>query len=173
MSHYERPRRISADDVVATFDCGVEVLNTWLREHALASDRSGMTSVYVTTAGGRVVGYYGLCTSVIEHEDAIAKVGRGMPRHPIPALLISRFAVDVSQQGHGLGRQLLRDALVRVVKVADDVGVRALHVHAKNPQARAFYASVGFTPSPVDDAHLQLPIKTIRASLGATSQTLR
>jgi GNAT superfamily N-acetyltransferase len=143
------------------------VLDDWLKNHAVANDRSGMTNVYVTTRDGRVAGYYGLCTSVIEHEDAIKKVGRGMPRHPIPALLITRFAVSLDEQGAGLGRHLLRDALVRAVKVADDVGVRALHVHAKDDAARAFSTRFGFAQSPVDDAHLQLPLKTIRASLGA------
>lgn len=144
------------------------MLDDWLKRHALANDRSGMTRVYVTTKDGSVVGYYGLCTSVIEHEDAIKNVGRGMPQHPIPALLITRFAVARSEQGVGLGRHLLRDALVRVVKVADDVGVRALHVHAKDDAARGFYARFGFAPSPIDEAHLQLSIKSIRASLGAS-----
>jgi GNAT superfamily N-acetyltransferase len=144
------------------------VLDDWLKNHALAHDRSGMTRVYVTTKDGRVVGYYGLCTSVVEHEDAIKNVARGMPRHPVPALLITRFAVSRSEQGVGLGRHLLRDALVRVVKVADDVGVRVLHVHAKDGAARAFYARFGFAPSPIDDAQLQLAIKSMRASLGAS-----
>ncbi len=50
-----------------------------MRRYALTNDKSGMTNVYVTTKDGYVVGYYGLCTSSIEHEDAIKKVGRGMP----------------------------------------------------------------------------------------------
>ena len=167
MSEYERPRRISAADDFAAFDCGVEVLNEWLRQYAVANDASGMTTVYVTTKGGRVVGYYGLCTSVVEHEHAIRKVGRGMPKHPIPALLITRFAVTSDEQGVGLGRHLLRDTFVRAAKVASEVGVRALHVHAKNDDGRTFYAKFGFVSSPIDEAHLQMPIKDIAASLGA------
>jgi GNAT superfamily N-acetyltransferase len=124
-----------------------------------------MTRVYVTTKAGDVVGYYGLSMSVIEHVDAIKRVARGMPKHPIPALLITRFAVSSSEQGTGLGRHLLRDVLVRAVKVAEEVGVRALHVHAKDESARAYYAKFGFVPSPVDDHHLQMRIKDIAASL--------
>jgi GNAT superfamily N-acetyltransferase len=92
----------------------------------------------------------------------------GGPRHGRNALAEGgRRVHDLVEQGAGLGRHLLRDALVRAVKVADDVGVRALHVHAKDDAVRTFYVKFGFAPSPVDDAHLQLPLKTIRASLGA------
>ena len=167
MSDYERPRRIRAADDFDAFDCGVAVLNEWLKRHALANDASGMTTVYVTTKEGRVVGYYGLCTSVVEHDHAIRKVARGMPKHPIPALLITRFAVTSDAQRLGLGRHLLRDAFVRAAKVASEVGVRALHVHAKDDRAREFYAKYGFVSSPIDEAHLQMPIKDIAASLGA------
>jgi len=64
-----------------------------LSRHARDSDRSGMSAVYVTTKDGLVVGYYGLANSTIEHADATSKVVRGMPLHPIPALLITRLAV--------------------------------------------------------------------------------
>ena len=127
-----------------------------------------MTRVYVSTKDARVVAFYGLSMSVIEHEHAIKKVARGMPRHPIPALLITRFAVTSSEQGTGLVRHLLRDALVRAAKVATDVGVRAIHAHAKDKTAKAFYLKFGFAPSPIDEHHMQMRIKDITASLAAS-----
>jgi len=126
-----------------------------------------MSRVYVTTKDGRVVGYYGLATSVIEHADAIKQVARGMPKHRIPALLITRLAVTSAEKRQGLGRGLLRDAMLRAITVADSVGVRALHVHAKTPEARRWYEGFGFRRSPVDEFHLQVTIKTLRASFAA------
>lgn len=38
--------------------------------------------------------------------------------HPLSAVKLARFAVDCSQQGKGLGRRLLIDAIVRTVLVA-------------------------------------------------------
>ncbi len=62
----------------------------------------------------------------------------------------------------------MRDAFVRAANVAGEVGVRALHVHAKDGAAREFYAKFGFTPSPIDDAHMQIPIKDVIASILAS-----
>jgi GNAT superfamily N-acetyltransferase len=147
----------------------VDVLNAWLQEHALDSDRSGMSRVYVTARDGFVVGYYGLANSVIEHADAMKKVARGMSRYPIPAVLITRLAVVLTEQRGGLGRHLVRDAMVRTVKAADEIGIRALHAHAKTPEARDFYLSLGFSPSPVDELHVQVALKTVKASLAVAA----
>ncbi len=168
-----RPRPVDEADDRSTFACGVAVLDDWLRLHALESHRSGMSRVFVTTRGPyRVVGYYGLASIGIEHASATRRVGRGMPRHPIPALLITRLATCRSEQGHGLGRALVRDAMIRAVRVAEQVGVRALHAQAKSDVARAFYVGLGFEPSPADPLHLQVTMKTIRASLAAAGEAL-
>jgi GNAT superfamily N-acetyltransferase len=82
---------------------------------------------------------------------------------PIPVILLSRLAVDRSEQGHGLGAHLLRDAITRCVQAADVIGVRAILVHAFHDQARAFYAHFGFEPSPTDPLHLLLTMNEARA----------
>jgi GNAT superfamily N-acetyltransferase len=62
----------------------------------------------------------------------------------------------------GLGKGLLKDALIRTARAADIVGVRALLVHAKDDPARAFYQRYDFEPSPTDPYHLFLLVKDIR-----------
>lgn len=114
----------------------------------------------------RVVGYFALNAGGVEPASAPPRVRAGMPRHPIPVVLLARLAVDLSVQGHGLGAFLLADAMRRSLAAAESIGVRALLVHAKDESARAFYVRFGFVPSPTDPLHLMLLMKDLRASLG-------
>ncbi|MGB0723711.1 MAG: GNAT family N-acetyltransferase, partial [Gammaproteobacteria bacterium] len=66
-----------------------------------------------------------------------------------------------------LGVALLRDAMLRTLAVADQVGVRCLLVHALSDKARRFYARRGFQEARVDPMTLMLPLAKIRQRLGA------
>jgi len=85
----------------------------------------------------------------------------------VPVILLTRLAVDTSAQGRKIGRALVLDALARVNAAADDIGVRALLIHAKDEEARAFYMHLAeFEPSPTDPLHLFLLMKDLRKALG-------
>ncbi len=99
---------------------------------------------------------------------ASPRIARSMPE-PIPVILLGRLAVDLKEQGHGLGAHLLRDVIARTVQVADSVGVRALLVHALNERARAFCLRYDFEPSPIDPLQLMLLLKDARAIVRAQS----
>ncbi len=88
-----------------------------------------------------------------------------MPKHPIPAMLLARLAVDRAVQGKGIGAFLLRDAMSRALSVAEQAGMRLLLVHALSEEARAFYEHFGFEASPTDAMNLQLLVKDIRLAL--------
>jgi GNAT superfamily N-acetyltransferase len=83
---------------------------------------------------------------------------------PIGVVLLARLAVDEAEKGAGLGRALLKDALLRAASAADIIAVRAVLVHALNEDARRFYVRFDFEPSPVRPLHLMLLMKDIRAS---------
>jgi GNAT superfamily N-acetyltransferase len=152
---------------VAQFDCGVEALNVWLKKHALQAVGSGSARVFVIEDAeqDRVVGYHALSAASVSHEKATARAAKGMPRHPIPAGLLARLAVDATVQGHGLGAWLLRDAMLRMLSAAEEVGIRVMLVHAIDEQAAAFYEHFGFEPSPTDRLNLQILTKDIRAAV--------
>jgi predicted N-acetyltransferase YhbS len=59
---------------------------------------------------GRVCGYDALAAAAVTHEQATERARKGQPRHPIPAVLLARLAVDASVQGHGIGAWLMQDA---------------------------------------------------------------
>jgi GNAT superfamily N-acetyltransferase len=166
VSQFSKPRKLDLQDDVDEFNCGQPDLDDWLKRFALINQRAGMTTVFVTLSEGKVVGYYALATGGVERANAPARVAQGVPAHPIPVVLLARLAVDSSAQKSGLGRALVRDALIRVAAAADEIGIRALLIHAKDESAREFYMKCAeFEPSPTDPLHLFLLMKDLRKSL--------
>jgi predicted N-acetyltransferase YhbS len=166
---YSVPRPISETDDAATFHSGEPTLDDYLRTRALANHVGGASRCYVTCRDGQVVGYYAMAAGAVSHANSTGKFRRNMP-DPIPVILLSRLAVDLKHQGSGLGASLLRDAIARAVQAAEQIGVRAILVHALHDEARQFYARYDFEPSPTDPLHLMLLIKDAKASVPALQE---
>lgn len=157
--------KLRAEHIVDTFDCGKDELNRYLQRHALVNQQAGMAQTYVVAPNSNVLGYFSLAAGSVAHDAATDRVVKGVARHPIPAILLARLAVDRSQQGRGLGPALLKDALVRSVNAAETIGARVLLVHAMDETARSFYEHFEFEPSKSDPLHLLLLMKDIRTRL--------
>lgn len=142
-------------------------MNQWLERHSRAAQGSGSAQTFVITDAeqrDRIVGYHAITAASIEPAEATSKAKKGMPKHPIPALLLARLAVDLSVKGRGLGAFLLRDAMLRTVSASDDLGIRLLLAHALNDKARDFYLRFGFEESPTDPLNMQMIVKDIKAA---------
>jgi GNAT superfamily N-acetyltransferase len=157
----ERLRR----DHDLSFDCGNPTLTTWLQKFAWANQQADSAKTYVAGRGNRVVGYYALTAGSVHKHESPERIARGLANHPVGVVLLARLAVDVSEQGKGLGKALLFDALKRVEEAADIVGVRAVMVHAIDDAARKFYEYFNFDPSPIDPFLLMLLLKDVRKAL--------
>lgn len=145
------------------FDSGADELDDWLHHWALVNHRSGNARVFVATRGRRVVAYYALATAGVERDRVPEAVRRGGVPEQVPCLLLARLAVDRREQGAGMGRALLVDALRRAVRASAEIGVRALLIHARDDMARSFYLRhAEFVPSPTDPLHLFLNMKHVR-----------
>jgi Predicted acetyltransferase len=166
-----KPELLTAAHDPSGFDCGEPALNTWLAKYALSSQRAELAKSYVTHAGDDVIkGYYTLSAGGVSPEEAPVRVASGGGRHSVPVILLARLAVDVAFQGQGVGRSLVRDALIRIATAGDIIGVRAVLVHMKSPDLRTFYATLGFESSPVDDLQMMLLMKDLRASVRAQEE---
>lgn len=160
---FGKVEKLTPSHSLDAFDCGKEPLNRFLKRFALTSQKSGSVQTYVVCGGGRhVVGYYSLCVGAVEYVEVPMRVAKGLARHPVPVMILARLAVDRSKQKIGLGKGLLKDALLRTMQAAEIAGIRAFLVHAKDEEARLFYASFGFEPSPTDTYHLFLLMKDLR-----------
>ena len=148
---------------LSAFDCGNERLNNWLRRFALTNQQSDSSQTYVAHRRSVIVGYYSLTAGSVRPEDAPERVSKGLAKHPIGVILLARLATDKREQGKGLGKALLKDALLRIMSAADAIGARAVLVHAIDDAARGFYEHFGFERSPIDEFELMLLMKDLRA----------
>ena len=148
MGALTRPVKLREGHSVSGFDCGEEVLNLWLTKRALVAHADRTANTFVVCRGRRVVGFYSLCTGSLAHTACTSSLRRNAP-DPVPAMILARLAVDLKEQGNGLGPDLLLDAELRVLRAAKNVGARTLVVHALNERRADFYKKYGFLPLPV------------------------
>ncbi|MGC8880517.1 MAG: GNAT family N-acetyltransferase [Anaerolineae bacterium] len=162
---YSPVRKLAATDRVDAFDCGENALNQFLQRYALVNQKANSAQTYVCCQDDMVVGFYSLAVGSVDPEAAPSRVMKGLARHPVPIMILARLAVDKEHQRKGLGRALLKDALLRTAQAADIVGIRCLLVHAKDDAARQWYESWEFEPSPTDPYHLFLMLKDLKGML--------
>ncbi|MDE2580018.1 MAG: GNAT family N-acetyltransferase [Rhodospirillales bacterium] len=158
------PGPLGAEHERAGFNSGVAPLDDWLKRRALHNEIEGGSRTFVVCEGRRVVGYYSLAAGSVHPDAATGRVRRNMPS-PVPVVLLGRLAIDRAWQGRGLGGDLLRDAVLRVLSAGDRIGVRALLVHAVSAEAKAFYERYGFRPSPVEPMTLMVTLAETRRML--------
>ncbi|MBW3543212.1 MAG: GNAT family N-acetyltransferase [Planctomycetes bacterium] len=146
------------------FDCGVAVLNDWLRKLVSQYEKRDLARTYVAVEPGDTLvrGYYAISNHRVSYDALPDDQAKGLPHIDVPVVLLGRLAVDQSMQGQGLGEYLLLDALRRASYIADQIGVRAVEVDAIDDAAQAFYVKYGFVPLRDDERHLFLPMRVIR-----------
>ena len=162
MSEFNPVVLLEASHDRSQFDCGVEPLNIYLRQYALQNQKKGIVRNYVTCRGTRVVGFYSLAYGSAAQADAPPALTKGIGKYPIPLMILARLAVDLREKGQGLGKALLKDAVLRTLQAADIAGLKAIFVQAKDQDSERFYARHGFIPSPGDPFHLFFPLDPLR-----------
>jgi len=143
------------------FDSGSPPLNSYLKQFALQNQKRGIVRNYVATRSGEksVVAYYSLVYASLDHKLLPPKIVKGLGRYDVPIMLLARLAVDRREQGRGLGKALLKDAVLRTMQAAEIAGLKLLLVHAKDEAASAFYQKHGFVVLPDDPLKLFLPVE--------------
>ena len=156
---------INEHHLVENFDCGRPLLNDWLIQRALSNHRKGFTSVVVAHEQYKVIGYYGLSPTAVYAATLPRSIRTGQPPDPLPCILLGRLAVDLSQQGQGLGTVLLTHALQRAVRGAKLIGGRAILVSALDEEANSFWKSKGFTATQDDPFTLFMAMAEVEKTL--------
>ena len=105
-----------------------------------------------------VAAFYSLVYAAIDQKRLPAKLVKGLGKYDIPVMLLARLAVDHREQGKGLGKALLKDAILRTMQAAEIAGLKLLLVHAKDEAAASFYRKHGFEPVVDDPLKLFLPM---------------
>ncbi len=162
---FSAPEPLGTQHQIGDFNSGVASLDEWLKRRALANQASGAARSFVVCEANKIVGYYALASGAVKVAAAPGRFRRNIP-DPIPVVVLARLAVDRAHQGLGLGRALVCDGARRVVHAADAIGIRGILVQAITGEAKAFYLSLGFDPSPIDPMTLMITLADVRKSIG-------
>lgn len=148
-------------------------MNNYFRKNARQNDEKQISRCIVAyNSDQEVVGYAcwnntSAFLSGLAPEDA-----KGLPGYPLPAILVSRLAVDVRFQGKGYALQILRYLFItaiRLSKIEEAPSFRFIIVDAIDEKAKQYYLSrnLGFKPLIDKPLSLYLAINTIEQALGS------
>jgi GNAT superfamily N-acetyltransferase len=150
------------------FDCGASALNEFLRLYARKSHELGGAKTFLAIDDSddkTILGFYSLSPASVDYARTPQVARRGLARHEVPGFRLGRLAVDRTQQGRGLGGQLLLAAGRRCLLAAAEVGGVVLVIDAKDERVAGWYAGYGAVPLLDAPLSLLLPLATIEAAL--------
>ena len=157
-------RKLRPEDDRARFRSGNADLDRFFARYAGQNQfRHHIGTTYVAIdESGAIAGYATVSPSELSPDAVSARVGKRLPRYPVPVLRLARLAVDERARGQGAGRLLVRAVLMLATQMSEDMGCVGLVVDAK-PEAVAFYEKLGFVPLSVvagelGDRPLPLPM---------------
>jgi GNAT superfamily N-acetyltransferase len=158
------------------FASGNDQVDNFLKRTANKLSQAGNLRTFVKSgAGDEILGFYAINASAIDYRDLLKRFARGRPAHgQIPVAFIAMIGVDVGCQGQGLGSLLLADALKRIVRASQDLGIAAAILDVLDcgdprriERRTALYLRCGFEPLPSLPLRLFLPVMSIP---GATTR---
>lgn len=154
------------------FSCGSAPIDNFLRYTAKKHQKGDFARVWVAVKPGNpdVIGYYSINSHAVQAGDLPRKYTRSAPGHGgIGAAYISTFGVDAKAQGAGLGTLLIADALKRIARLSDELGIFAVVLDVLDEgdgettnKRHEFYKRLGFIDFPSHPLRMFIPVKTIR-----------
>jgi GNAT superfamily N-acetyltransferase len=151
----------------AGFDCGDHAMNTFLRTHARKNHERGASKTFLAVAkdDAAILGFYTLSPAEAEFERVPDRFRKGLGRYAVGGFRLARLAVSGSQQGKGLGGQLLLAAGLRCIRAAAEVGGTLMFIDAKNERVATWYHSYGALSLDDRPLSLFLPLASFEAGL--------
>lgn len=155
----------------AAFDCAAHpALNTYVAQQAGQDEKRNVSRTFMYCEEGVLLGYYTLANTSVALDELSEEQAKKMPRYPMPAVLLSRLAVDQRTQGKGLGKRLMADFFRRVYTISKHAGVAFIVVDAKDEDAAQYYQGLMFIPSKNNPLRLVLSTATIIQGFRALEQ---
>lgn len=154
------------------FSCGIGQVDNYFQNTANKLAKANNVRLFVmATADKTVIGFYAINAHAVHYEELPKKFARTRPAHgAIPAAYISMIGRDQKFRGAGYGSDLLVDALMRISKAADAVGIAVVMLDVLDcgdpdrvARRKVLYEGFGFTPLASNPLRMFLPIATVRA----------
>lgn len=156
------------------FSCGVEGIDNYFHKTANKFAKADLVRFYVIAEpDGAVIGFHTVNVHSVAYADLPGGSLRTQPRHgAIPAAYISMIGRDRRHRGKGYGGDLLVDALKRIVRAADEIGIAVVMLDVfdcgdpeRTGRRKALYEGFGFTPLPSNEFRMFLPLAAVRKLL--------
>ena len=142
------------------FSCGNKELDNFLLRHAFDNDKNGYGKTYILLDKDIAVGFFTICSAQIKFETFPNKAQIVLPRYPIPSVRIARLGVHKNYQNQGYGKELLKQAFLKILNVASSIGIKLIIVDAKE-SSKSFYEHYGFERLLDNKLTYYLPIETL------------
>ncbi|MBS1644998.1 MAG: GNAT family N-acetyltransferase [Bacteroidetes bacterium] len=146
-----------------------ELLNNYLKHQAGQDLKRKLSVCFVLSEPDTniVQGYYTLSNNIIPLSHFPENIQKKLPKTylSIPTTLLGRLAIDKKQQGKGIGKILLIDALKRSYEIAQTIGSFAVVVDPIDEEAELFYAKYDFIKLP-DSEKMIIATKTLNELFG-------
>ncbi|MCS5708794.1 GNAT family N-acetyltransferase [Candidatus Berkiella cookevillensis] len=148
MGKISAPKLISEEHELSDFDCGNDVLNIWLKTRAL-DNQNKFSTTRVVCINKTVIAYYSLVYGSVNRDEMTRSFKQNAPER-IPVMILGRLAVDLKWQEKGIGKHLLKEALIKTMEASRIAAVRGLLVHAIDDKAKAYYQGYGFLENKIE-----------------------
>ena len=161
-----RLERFSRRHSRRTFCCGQEAVDDWLRTKALQQQEKRLSvTKTLLDESGHIAGYYTLAVGQVDFKDLPTEATQHLPRRVLPVAVLAWLGVGMDQQGRGLGRLLLAQALRDCWNAGDTFAFVAVILDCISDAARAFYGHWGFAALPGRSFRLFLSAKRLDAMM--------
>lgn len=153
------------------FSSGIDAVDNFLRRTANKLAQADNLRVFVLCDPALgLIGYYALNAHAVSVRDLPHRYSRTGPRHgDILAAFVSMMGVDKRFARRGFGGDLLMDALLRIARLSDEIGIAVVLLDVLDcgdPERiagrRSFYQRYGFQPLVSRPSRLYLPVATVR-----------
>lgn len=149
----------------------MEQVDNYFKRTANKLAKADNARIWVLTGqDDQVIGFHAINAHAVDYADLPERFSRTRPGHGmIPAAYISMIGVDRRQSGKGYGGVLLIDALRRIVRASDALGLAVVMLDvlddgqpAQVQRRLTLYTGYGFTPLVSKPLRLFMPIATAR-----------
>jgi len=148
-----------------SFASGLASVDSYLKETARGHTEKGISLTRVlihadAEAPKPILGYFTLTPCMVE-AAGWPTVPKGLPRNPVGAVLLRRFAMDISMQNQGIASRLL--ALARSISASSlrATGGIGMVVDAASAEVVGFYERFGFRRISAQSLRLFLPTSSL------------
>lgn len=166
-----RTEALAEAHYLATFTCGNDDLDRWLKNAALTSGRAGNSRTYVWLLDtDEVAAYFAIAPTAVKGKLLPPKLAHGAPEF-VPGFLLAKLALHQQFRGERVsgvrfGEVLLMSALRVILESAAAAGGRVVVVDAIDERAIQFYQRNRFRLLSPESDRLALKMSTAAELVG-------